>query len=64
MAPGSPEWQFRLVKVGNRLEWAWIRTKWGVTVETSAASLGSLSDALANARQHGFNDAHDKYKIV
>jgi hypothetical protein len=64
MAEIPPEWQFRVVKVNDRLQWVWERREQGRTVEKSASSLGSLADAFANARQHGFNDAHDKYRIA
>jgi hypothetical protein len=57
-------WQFRIVIVKDRVQWAWERIEQGRTVETSADLLGSLSDAFANAKQHGFNDAHDKYRIA
>ena len=57
-------WQFRLSKANDRVQWSWERLEGSHTVARSLGSLETLSDAFADARQHGFRDAHDKYTIV
>jgi len=64
MAAQSLFWRFRVITASDRVQWSWDRSEQGHVIDNSVGFLGSLSDAFADARQHGFNDAHDKYKIV
>jgi hypothetical protein len=64
MAPQSLFWRFKLITATDRVQWAWERLEQGRIVASSIGFLGTLSHAFSDAKEHGFNDAHDKYKII
>ena len=50
--------------VDFRVRWSWKRFEEGHFVREASESFHSLSAAMADARKHGFSDAHDKFSIV
>lgn len=63
--PASPTaWQFKSSGGKDSPRWSWERFEDGRMISKSDRSFASLSDAMADARKHSFNDAHDEYSIV
>jgi hypothetical protein len=57
-------WQFKSSGEKDSARWSWGRFENRRMISESDRSFASLSDAMADARKHSFNDAHDKYSIV
>jgi hypothetical protein len=66
MKPGElpkSTWMFRSASVDFRVRWSWKRFEDRHVVREASEPFHSLSEAMADARKHGFNDAHDGYSI-
>ena len=56
-------WSFHSTSVDFRVQWSWKRFEEDRLARESSESFHSLSAAMADARAHGFSEAHDKFSI-
>jgi len=60
--PGS-SWVFSSVTVDHRVRWSWKRFEPDNVVREASEAFHKLSDAMADARKHGFSERTDKFSI-
>jgi hypothetical protein len=67
MKPGelpASAWEFRSAGVNYRVQWSWKRFEKGHFAREASEFFPTLSEAMADARRHGFRDAFDSFSIV
>ena len=57
-------WEFRSGSDQSGILWSWKRFDESYVVRESEGRFHSLSNAMADARKHGFNEGQHKFSIV
>jgi len=66
MKPGGlpkSTWEFRSATRQYRPVWQWLRLDDGRVTREASEWFHSLSEAMRDARVHGFSDAYDSFSI-